>query len=259
MLAMNNSAATVYDYLKSHWTELETRYGEGFTSETDLARTLGVDRFAARRALRRLVSEGRIFHVRQQGYRFRQKHFEVNLTAQTSYSRFCSTENVHPKVEIVSICHEHPRPEIAKILHLAPDEIVWHIHFHRFTGDVPFCLTHSWIPHSRTKGLLGHLRTQTSLYKTLATHYHIHPRRSESRIQAVSADRDEAKLLDTALAYPLLQVNSLALCQNAIPIEYCETKYRSDLVSLSLDFEPGFHGEVNTTLKGSAHDPTTAY
>lgn len=256
---MNKSANEIYDYLDSHWPDFQERFGETCTSEAELARTLGSERFATRRALQRLVSEGKLFHIRHQGYRFKHHSFDVRLDSSTSYTRFCKERNLEPHAEILSIAQEKPREDIAARLKTKEGDLVWHLVFHRFTGTIPFCLTDSWLPLERTRGLAGFLRDSSSLYGILKQQYGILASRAESRITALPADKEEAKLLDTALAWPLIRVDSLALCQNHLPIEYCETRYRSDMVSFSVDLRSTGSTGLKTKLEGSEYDPTITH
>ena len=255
---MNSNSLGIYEQLKGRLPEWQAT-NDHVPTETDLARQLEVDRFAVRRALRRLVGEGKLQYIRHHGYRFPKEQLLVHLNSQTSYSTFCREAQVPPRAEILAVSHEYANPTVAQALDCSPDTLVWHIWFRRHSEDIPQCLTHSYLPYSRTQGLLGHLRKDLSLYRTLKTHYGIHPRRVSSRIKALIAGSEEAKLLDIALAAPLLEVCSWVHDQEGHPIEYCETHYRADNIQLTVDLSQAENLGFQTQGEGGDDDPKATH
>jgi len=255
---MKNSSLRIYEQLKEKLPDWKNKE-DPIPTESELSRQLEVDRFAIRRALQRLVGEGRLQYIRHHGYRFPKEQLEVRLDSQTSYTAFCRQAHVPPRAEILAVSHEYPTPVVAEALECTIDDLVWHIWFRRYSNDIPHCLTHSYLPYDRTHGLLGHLRKEPSLYRTLSTHYGIQPRRVSSRIRALTAGNDEAKLLDIALAAALLEVCSWVHDQDGKPIEYCETHYRADSILLTIDISQAENLGFQSQGEGGDNDPKATH
>lgn len=225
----------VYDYLRTNRDQLRTRLGNRLPSEEDLSRMLESDRFSVRRALRRLVDDGLLFAVRNRGYFFQLDSVEVAVDRRTSYHAMCRTTQVQPKVALLEMAAEFAPPAARAALGLEPGAMVWNLLFLRHRDRLPFCLTRSWLPRELTPGLIHHFRDSDSLYRVLEEQYGILTDRRKTVCSAVNAGRNEARLLELPVSSALLKACSTVADQRGRGVEYCESLYRGDIVSLAFD------------------------
>jgi len=233
------SVLDVYNLVCDQRSVLQDLYGERLPSEQEFAEYAGCDRFTARRALSKLVEAGILHKVRNKGYFFELPKTEVKVSGSTSYHQFCKINNLEPRIEIIDRDVQSAGPEIAGFLGTESQTQVWNLLFLRYVGAIPFSLTRSWVGYERMPGLMGHLLAGKSLHKTFSDHYGIQPRRRSTTCSAHHASRAEAKLLDLPLSFALLKACSLVLDQHGTSIEYCETLYRGDMVSLTFNVAGG--------------------
>lgn len=229
------AAKTVYEYIKRNRDALRLEYGNRLPTEEELSRVLETDRFSVRRALRKLVENGLLHSVRNRGYYFDLGCDQLPVTAGAHYHDYCRVKGIRPRAEIVDLSICLPSGRAAEELGLPPNEEVWSITFLRYREALRFSLTRSLLPKARTPGLIGHIRKERSLYSTLRSKYGIEPRRVRTVCSAVNAGIEEARLLNLPLSSALLRAESTAVDQAGVPIEYCETVFRGDVVRLSFD------------------------
>ena len=227
----------VYEYIRTNRERLKQTIGNHLPTEEQLSRTLLTDRFSLRRALRRLVEDGLLHSVRNRGYYFDLDSIRVPVARDTSYHKFCDDNQLPPRVEVLEISVEYASPELQSELAVGSQEMVWNILFLRHRGELPFCLTRSWLPRSRTPGLIHHLKNIGSLYKILSSVYGIVPARRRTVCSAVNAGKDEARHLELPISFALLKASSSATDSVGQVIEYCESLYRGDIISLSFNLE----------------------
>lgn len=227
----------IYDQIKARLPAMRREFGDRLPTEERLAEIMQTDRFSIRRALRKLVDDGKIHSIRSRGYFFELDRDEVQVCPATSYHTYCETKGIEPRAEIIdiSICAVDERT--AAELRLPAGAETWSISFLRYRDTLPFSLTRSMLPRARTPGLIGHLKEARSLYRSLSTFYGIQPRRIRTVCSAVNAGIEEARLLDVPLSSALLKAESTAVDQAGEPIEYCVTLFRGDVVRLGFTLQ----------------------
>jgi GntR family transcriptional regulator len=104
----------------------------------------------------------------------------------------------------------------------------------QLVDGLPRILVHHSIPAQLTPGL-DQLPLQTrSLYDVLQKQYGLIFKRADRWIEAVTPTPEEADLLEVPHTSPLLAIESCALSDQGLPIEYYHALFRTDLASLHI-------------------------
>lgn len=211
--------------------------GSLIPSEPELCRRFGVSRITIRKAMGNLVQDGQVRVVQGRGTfvaapkmaeRFIQRAFGI-------YEDFerrgisLTTRVLRQEVAAAS-------GEIADRLRLEVGEQVHVIERLRSVGDEKMLISITYIPYQLCPELAREDLTRGSLYRLLRTRYGLAITRGERRLEAVAAGQHEARLLDVALATPLLQLDSVAYRRDGRPFEYSITLHRGDKAAVEVEF-----------------------
>lgn len=211
--------------------------GSLIPSEPELCRRFGVSRITVRKAMGNLVQDGQVRVVQGRGTfvaapkmaeRFIQRAFGI-------YEDFerrgisLTTRVLRQEVAAAS-------GEIADRLRLEVGEQVHVIERLRSVGDEKMLISTTYIPYQLCPELAREDLTRGSLYRLLRTRYGLAITRGERRLEAVAAGQHEARLLDVALATPLLQLDSVAYRRDGRPFEYSITLHRGDKAAVEVEF-----------------------
>lgn len=199
-------------------------------TEAELARTYGVSRQTVRRAFQDLVAEGLVYRVAGRGT------FPINFSKHGRYVRsigaiedlesFAGTE-----MELLQGIELIPEEDAARRLNL-PSKVVAELVLRRLYEDVPFSLTHVYLPPKLghrlaesealpTKGLGTVVGTLESLMPgTVAG--------ANQVITAVPAPPDVAPLIDYEVGQPCLRVERTYFDTEGTPVELAISFYNPD-------------------------------
>lgn len=211
--------------------------GSMIPSEPELCRRFGVSRITVRRAISDLVQDGQVRVVQGRGTfvaapkmaeRFIQRAFGIYEDFERRGIRL-TTQVLRQDVAPAS-------GEIAERLRLESGEQVHVIERLRSVGDEKMLISTTYIPYQLCPDLAREDLTRGSLYRLLRTKYGLAITRGERRLEAVAADQHEARLLDVALATPLLQLDSVAYRRDGRPFEYSITLHRGDKATVEVEF-----------------------
>lgn len=211
--------------------------GSMIPSEPELCRRFEVSRITIRRAIGNLVQDGQVRVVQGRGTfvaapkmaeRFIQRAFGIYEDFERRGIRL-TTRVLRQDVASAS-------SEVADRLRLDGGEEVHIIERLRSVGDQKMLISTTYIPYQLCPGLAREDLTHGSLYRLLRTRYGLAITRGERRLEAVAAGQHEARLLDVALATPLLQLNSVAYRRDGRPFEYSVTLHRGDKAAVEVEF-----------------------
>lgn len=211
--------------------------GSIIPSEPELCQRFGVSRITVRKAIGNLVQDGQVRVVQGRGTfvaapkmaeRFIQRAFGIYEDFERRGIRL-TTRVLRQDVGPAS-------SEVADRLRLDPGEQVHVIERLRSVGEEKMLISTTYIPYQLCPGLARDDLTQGSLYRLLRTRYGLEITRGERRLEAVAAGQYEARLLDLALASPLLQLNSVAYGRDGRPFEYSITLQSGEKAAVEVEF-----------------------
>jgi GntR family transcriptional regulator len=209
--------------------------GQPLPSERLLAEQYSINRLTIRKAIHQLIIDGFVYSVKGKGNFVKKNSIHYKVSKHTSFTQSILSNGLNPSAKLIEIQTIIPKVELAELLKLNSEQKVWSIYILRFADDMPISLTRSYIPVDRAPSLNRKITQHQSLYQLLSAEYGIEPTRASSICEVSLADMEESKLLSISLHFPLLQVTSTITDQQGNPIEQCVTRFRSDLVKVSVD------------------------
>jgi GntR family transcriptional regulator len=206
-------------------------------SEPELCQQFGVSRTTVRKAVSELSSEGRLTVVQGRGTFVAAPKLEERFV-QRAFGLYEDLERRGITVTTRVLRQEivDPPSEVARRLHLRKGEKAHFLVRLRFVQGEPIILSTTYIPELLCPGLAGEDLTQGSLYRLLKDHYGLVIHRGDRRLEAVAAGPQEARLLEIALASPLLLMDSVAYLANGQPFEQSVALQRGDRASAQVEF-----------------------
>lgn len=218
--------------------------GSLLPAEPDLCQEFGVSRITVRKAISDLVHDGKIQTVQGKGTfvalpkvgeRFVQRAFGIYEDMERRGLRL-TTEVLRQEVI--------PAPEaVAARLAVRPGDRVHVIVRLRSIEGEKILVSTTHIPQALCPGLSDEDLSIGSLFRLLRDRYGLKIGRGERTLEAVAADQWEARMLDLALASPLLRLDSAAYLPDGRPFEYSWTLQRGDRARVELEFVPASDDE----------------
>lgn len=208
-------------------------------AEPDLCEEFGVSRITVRKAIGDLVHEGKVQTVQGKGTfvaipkigeRFVQRAFGIFEDMERRGMRL-STEVLRQEVIPASV-------EVAAGLGIRAGDRVHLIVRRRSVEGEQILISTTYIPEALCPGLLHEDLSTGSLFRLLRDNYGMKIGRGERSLEAVAADQWQARMLDLALASPLLRLDSKAFLPDGRAFEYSQTFQRGDRARVDLEFVP---------------------
>jgi GntR family transcriptional regulator len=208
-------------------------------SEPELCQEFGVSRITVRRAIGDLVHEGKLRAVQGKGTfvvkpkleeRFVQRAFGIYDDMQRRGLRL---ETTMLRQEVVPAT-----PEVEARLRVPRGEPMHLLERVRSVEGEKLLLSTTYIPEALCPGLVKDDLSSGSLYHLLREKYGLVIARGERSLEAVAAGQWEARLLEVALASPLLLLDTIAYLPDGQPLEYSRVLQRGDRARIEVEFLP---------------------
>lgn len=198
----------------------EWKPGESIPSELELAARFQVSQGTVRKAIDELAAENLLLRRQGKGT-FVATHQEAKVRFR--FLRLTSDDG-QPKMTGSQIldCRRVKAPiDIARLLDLRTGDAVINLRRLLSFEQVPTILDDIWLPGSAFRGLTvdSLSRYRGPLYALFESEFGISMVRAEEKIKAVSADVDQAQLLQIAPSSPLLQVERVSYTYGDRPVE----------------------------------------
>jgi GntR family transcriptional regulator len=213
--------------------------GSLLPTEPDLCQEFGVSRITVRKAISDLVHEGKVQTVQGKGT-FAAKPKVGERFVQRAYGFYEDMTRRGLAVTTEVLRQEIiPADEtVAQRLGLQYGEPVCVMLRRRSVEGERILISTSYLPETLCPGLVEEDLSRGSLFKLLRDRYGLVLGRGERTLEAVAADQWEARMLDLALASPLLRLDSTGYLADGRPFEYSQTLHRGDRARVDLEFYP---------------------
>lgn len=203
-------------------------------SERDLVDRYALSRMTVRQAINALVEEGRLFRVRGRGTFVAKPKMDLQIRL-ASYTEDMIRRGMVPASRTVSFERLPATAMLARNLEIKLGDPVVRLVRLRFADSIPMAVERTHLPEHRVPGLLDD-GVPNSLYQCLAQRYGLAPTWGEQVIEAGTADRDVATLLDIPVGGVVLQMSRRSYADDVL-VEYAASSYRADRYQLWVPLE----------------------
>lgn len=201
--------------------------GERLPSERRLCDGLGISRVTARRALRALVDEGLVEASAGRGWFVASGPLSEPPNRLLSFSAMGRARGLEPAARVLGTSVRSCTLDEADLLRIAPGAELFDLERLRLLDGLPVAVDRSRVPLVRCLQLPRVDFSVASLYETLQA-CGVTPTNADFTVEAASAGKRDARLLDVAPETPLLVARQLTYDHEARPLELGHTVYRGD-------------------------------
>ncbi len=202
--------------------------GDLLPSEEELGRIHNISRMTARQALQSLKAQG--FAIRQKGkgtFVARPK-MEKDITHLSGFSAEMRSLGMKPSSQVLAAEIIAATDEVASRLALDRGARVFRLCRLRMADNLPLALEESRLPLDKFPGIEKIDFSRLSLYQTLHERYGIRFAVTDEILEARTASRHEAQLLEIPLRSCLLVISRTLWSVDGEPLETASSSYRGD-------------------------------
>jgi GntR family transcriptional regulator len=201
--------------------------GAPIETERELCVRYGVSRTTVRQALQELVHEGHLYRVQGKGTFVAPPKLVQKLQLH-GHTEEMEAQGLRPGARLISAADVVAPPEVAEFFQVAEDTPVHRIVRVRLVDDEPMAIQTVYLDSARFGDVGSALAESVSLYQLLRERYGVQLAGGEETIDATSAARAEAALLETKAGSPLLRLTRRSWDGEGRPVEHAESLYRGD-------------------------------
>ena len=217
------------DVIKSKITQDEWKLGEQLPSEPDLCEMYSVSRTVVRQALREIELEGLIVRRKGKGTFVAEPKINESLVQKlTGFYQDMVDRGHTPITHVLKNELEPASPKVARYLNVEPGTQVFNIERLRFIDDEPIVLVTTYLPYELCSELANSDLSNQSLYAVLEKEFGLELSHGRRTIEAVPANKREARLLQVDEYDPLILLDSVTYLKDDTPIEYYHAVHRGD-------------------------------
>lgn len=203
---------------------------EMIESENTLASMLNISRVTVRVAIDELVNERILIKHHGKGTFLNTFPNFSDFMNGIGFSYEVKRRNMIPSASLLSFEKTNPSIQIKKSLGLNNDQEIVRIKRIRYADDVPVAYEDASFPYN----IIGDISEESasgSIYEFLATKGYAFDY-ADQRINAVSATKDLAKMLDIPEGSPLIEMFVVAYTKQGVPFNAGITYYQTNTFSL---------------------------
>lgn len=204
------------------------RPGDALPSEDELRRACGVSRMTARHALQALESQGFALRHKGQGSFVSQPRVEKDIMHLSGFTAEMRALGLKPSSRVLNAETVATTAEVASRLQIAIASPAFYLRRLRCADGLPVAIEEVWLAREQFPGIDKLDFTSVSLYQTLRERYGVRMSRADEIIEARSANRQQAELLDLPRNGSLLSITRTLWSVNGKPVETAQSVYRGD-------------------------------
>lgn len=208
--------------------------GERLPSEHSLAERFGVNRHTIRRSLAALVQRGLVRAEQGSGTYVEDFAVDLAIGRRTRHRQNLTQAGLRGGLSVLDAERVRANADQARALQLNPRSPVLRLQVLGEGDGQPLHVSHRYFPLPRFQGLADVVRDTGSITQAFAAHGVTDYVRQESRVSARLPDAATAARLRQGQARPALFVSSVNTDLQGTPIEYAETWFAGDRVTLTV-------------------------
>jgi GntR family transcriptional regulator len=205
--------------------------GDQFITEREISQRFGVSRATANKALSNLVSEDLLEFKKGIGTFVRKPvSLDYDLSSLVSFTEKAEAGGKLPQTKVLKLelLAAGEKKEAATRLNIQnPKEKIYYVERLRIADGVPVIFERRYIV-AHFCPRLDKTMLEGSLYELLTEHYKLQVDGANQTIRAVTAQKEEARLLDVSVNTACLLISSIGCVSNGVPLWFEETLYRGD-------------------------------
>jgi len=206
----------------------QLRAGDALPGEEELSRACGVSRMTARHALQSLKSQGFASRHKGQGTFVSQPKVEKDIAHLSGFTAEMRTLGLQPSSRILNAETVPASPEVASRLRIQVASPVFQLRRLRLADSLPVAVEAAWLSQEQFPGINKLDFGSLSLYQTLRERYGIRVSRADEILEARSASRQEAELLEVPRRSSVLVISRTLWSVDGTPVETAHSVYRGD-------------------------------
>lgn len=210
--------------------------GGRLPTESAISKKYKLNRHTVRRAIESLAEEGMVYKIKGKGTFLAKTKIPYNVSKKTQFTTSILQAGLQPDATLLDTYEIIAGEEFSKKLNILPDNKVSVLEILRYADGIPFSQTSSFLSAKKFPGIRALLNRSFSLYRLLEEHYGIEATRKSSAFEVSMPDDKDMEILEISTKTPLLVVKSLSESQDGEIVEYCLSKFRGDLCSITVDF-----------------------
>ncbi len=223
--------------------------GDPLPSEQDLMRQYGVSRGTIRQARAALRASGAIGGSQGRNFAVLGESLTQPFDEFVSVTSWLRSIGKVPGAIVLLRVEEPAGTEIADHLGISEGAPVWRIRRLRTADGSPLMIEETVMPKEIGDLLDGADLEHASMYATLADRGVV-VASARHRIDAISATKHEAALLDLKPGSPLLRLRRAAFDVAGRPVEWAEDRYRGDCTDVAIENNATANGVVRKYSAG---------
>lgn len=193
-------------------------------SENEMCQYYGVSRVTVRKAIDELCAEGILYRIKGKGCFVRELK-DKKRSHIYSFTEAVKNEGKTPSKKQLSLKKKKADAYLAEKLQIPEGAGVYEIKSLYYADGIPYSLNTAVLPEERFPKLDFFDFNNRSLYEVLRSFFHTEMYRVRQTLEAVTADREIAQMLERDKDQPLLKIKAISYCQEEnqeIPVEYYE-------------------------------------
>jgi len=226
----------IKEAIKDQIAKGELKDGDRVPSERELCTLFGVSRITVRQAINEAVLEGYLYTRQGKGtFIASNSELKINqgLVRVTSFSDTMQSRGLTAQTKILSHSIKQADFALSKILDLHITQEVLNINLLGIANKQVMVFYQSYFEAGLGKKMLKRAQdmaaeeaafSSTDLY----SHMDVSPAFVDQTFEAITADKDIAKLMDIHEGYPLFLISSIMYTRDDSPLEYRKSFYRAD-------------------------------
>jgi GntR family phosphonate transport system transcriptional regulator len=208
--------------------------GQRLPAALKLAREFDVNRHTVRRALAVLEQRGLLRTEVGRGTFVREETYDYQIGRRTSFTRNMQQLNVESDNLVLGTTQVNAPPRVAQLLGLVRGGRVWRVESSALADGRAIDHGEAYFPVARFPGLDQIFGRTRSVTRTLAEYGVDSYFRRLTKVSAQLPSASTARVLGQAATRPVLQVESLNVDAQGIPVQYGLTYFAGERVHLVL-------------------------
>ena len=208
--------------------------GQVIFSEGACATKLGVSKMTVRQAFQALRSEGLLIIEKGKRPMISAGRIQKDFQKLRGFTAEMTRRGLKPSSRVLQFEKTAPDAATANLLRLWRNDEVYRVRRLRYADKEIVGLETILLPARMFPDLSKTDLENQSLYALMETRYAIAVEWSEEELEAIPAEKDDAKVLQVPTGFPLFSMRRIVFAKDDIPVEYGHSLFRGDRYTASV-------------------------